>query len=116
MTNVPDALKTGVPATMVVLGVAWLEPLLNGRVPTWLLFLGDASYALYLFHPFVQAVIPTALQRIGVENVMVCVLLNVIAAIAIGAAVHVVLERPVTRLLKNGLMRQFQRAQAGAHK
>ena len=47
---------------------------------------------------------------------MVCVLLNVIAAIAIGAAVHVVLERPVTRLLKNGLMRQFQRAQAGAHK
>src|ERR1019366_3493141 len=47
----PEAFRTGVPATMIVLGVASLESVLKGRIPQPLLFLGDASFSLYLFHP-----------------------------------------------------------------
>jgi peptidoglycan/LPS O-acetylase OafA/YrhL len=98
--GVPDALKTGIPAAMIVLGTAWLEPRLGGRLPKWLLLLGDASYALYLFHPLILPVVPVALRRIGVENYTLSVVICVIVALIAGVLVHLLIERPLTRMLK----------------
>jgi exopolysaccharide production protein ExoZ len=97
---VPDALKTGVPATMVILGVLWLEPHLRGRLPRWLLLLGDASYSLYLFHPLIMPIVPVALRKFGIENVAVSIVLCVIIGLAAGVLIHLLIERPLTRLLK----------------
>lgn len=97
----PDAFRTGVPATMVVLGVVLLEPHLKGRLPKALLVLGDASYVLYLFHPLIAPVIPTVLQRIGVQNLSVCVVLSAAVAICVGTLIHLFLERPLTRQLRS---------------
>jgi len=43
----------GVPAAAVVGACLVLEPTLGARLPAWVLAVGDASYAIYLVHPFV---------------------------------------------------------------
>ncbi|MFZ4759466.1 MAG: acyltransferase family protein, partial [Burkholderiaceae bacterium] len=63
---VPDMMRVlawGVPAALIVSGVAMLEPVLQGRVPSQLMLLGDSSYALYLFHPMIAPIAPALLAK-----------------------------------------------------
>jgi exopolysaccharide production protein ExoZ len=99
--GLPDAFRTGVPATMIVLGVVWLEPYLKGRLPKTLLLLGDASYVIYLFHPLIAPLIPTVLRKMGIQNFSVSVLLSAVVAICGGALIHLYVERPLTRQLRS---------------
>ena len=57
-------LYQGMPAALLVLGVVGLEPVLRGRLPAWLLTLGDASYSLYLFHSFAVPAIVIACAKL----------------------------------------------------
>ena len=100
ITSIPDAFRTGIPATMVVFGVALLEPALTGRVPRRFLALGDASYSLYLFHPLVAPIVPTVLQKLGFQNYTISVALSIIISTSVGVATYFILERPLTRNLR----------------
>ncbi len=97
----PDALRTGVPATMIVLGVVLLEPLLKGRLPKTLLLLGDASYVLYLFHPLIAPIIPTVFRKADLSNYTACVLVSAVVAISASAVIHILIERPLTERLRS---------------
>jgi exopolysaccharide production protein ExoZ len=97
----PDAFRTGVLATIIVLGVALLEPLLKGRIPQLLLILGDASFSLYLFHPLIAPAVPMALQKLGIQNFSISVGLSIIISISVGVAIYFALERPLTRKLRS---------------
>jgi exopolysaccharide production protein ExoZ len=98
--GLPDAFRTGVPAVMIVLGVVWLEPYLNGRLPKTLLLLGDASYAIYLFHPLIAPAVPTILRKMNILNYSLSVVLGSLIAICVGVLIHVFFEKPLTQYLR----------------
>ncbi len=98
----------GVPAMLIVLGTVGLEPALRHRVPRWLLLLGSASYAIYLIQIFVFPVVDGLADRLrasapsvspGWLGAGVVVSSMLVTAVA-GVATHLLLERPMTELLK----------------
>ncbi len=81
----------GLPATAILAASLALEPVLGARLPRWLLAIGDASYAIYLVHPFV---VP-ALARHG----SVAGAVSVPASVAAGLLLHGLVDAPLQRLL-----------------
>jgi exopolysaccharide production protein ExoZ len=84
----------------VVLLVAWLEPLIGQYVPRFAVFLGAASYTLYLFHPLIAPAIPVVLDRLGVTNGVASVLLSIAVALGSTAIIYRLVELPVTTWLQ----------------
>ncbi|WP_159980403.1 MULTISPECIES: acyltransferase [unclassified Novosphingobium] len=79
------------------------------KVPRWLILAGDSSYSLYLVHPLLFGVV----KRIGGEALarelpIAAVLFYVLLSTAAGLALHVCLERPLTRWLGLRLPRSRQ--------
>jgi peptidoglycan/LPS O-acetylase OafA/YrhL len=96
-----EAFRTGVPATMIVLGVVLLEPHLKGRLPKTLLLLGEASYAIYLFHPLIAPAIPTILLKMDILNYSLSTILSICVATWVGTLIHLYFEKPMTHLLRS---------------
>ena len=97
----------GLPAAMVVLGCAALEPELKRRLPGWLLLLGSASYAIYLVQTFVLPVLGHAFdwgEHRGMEGLPMWQVVEVTLGVALttlaGVGMHLLVERPLTNLLK----------------
>ena len=94
------ALASGVPAAAIVAGALVLEPLAR-KAPSRLgLLLGDASYSIYLAHPFGQRVWLLACQYVKLDLAATSVAaLYVVAAIVVGIASgvvsHLLVERPL---------------------
>lgn len=83
----------------VVLAAVVLDPVFNGRVPRPVVFMGDASYSLYLFHPLVAPIVPTVLSAVGLELVSLSLALCVVAAVAAAALIYQFFEAPMTAWL-----------------
>jgi exopolysaccharide production protein ExoZ len=100
--DVSRVLTQGVPATVVATsaivlhqsGVRW-----SSRVP---LLLGNASYSLYLTHPFVTQAAQKAGKLLGLTPVVAVVLMAVtlVAVCVVGVITHLAIEKPLTRLAK----------------
>jgi peptidoglycan/LPS O-acetylase OafA/YrhL len=69
------------------------------RVGRLLVLGGDASYALYLSHPFTINVVVIAWQKLHLDAPWLFVLSAVGAAVLVSVAVHLAFERPLTRWL-----------------
>ncbi len=96
-------LMTGVPMSVVVAAAVLGRPI---RVPSTLLLLGDASYALYLVHPFAMRPVGFVWQRLhligpaaGILYAATALLLAIIGAICM----HLGFERPVGAWLRSRL-------------
>jgi exopolysaccharide production protein ExoZ len=103
---VPDMMRVlvwGIPAALIVAGIAQLEPVLQGRVPAPLMLLGDSSYALYLFHPMIAPAAPALLAKVAFPNVPLSILLSIALAIGSALVVYRFGERPVTAMLKGAV-------------
>ena len=83
----------GLPASAVLAGALALESALGGRIPLWVLALGDASYAIYLVHPFV---VP-ALAVHGLAAAVLAVPLSVAAGLLAHRQVDARLQRALRR-------------------
>ncbi|WCD92893.1 acyltransferase family protein [Microbacterium sp. nov. GSS16] len=92
------AQRVGVSAGLLI--VVLCEPFLSGRLPKPLLFLGDASYSLYLFHPLVAPIVPIALGIVGITNPVVSIVLCIVAAVCGAGVIYRFVEKPVTRSLQ----------------
>jgi exopolysaccharide production protein ExoZ len=95
----------GLPALMIVAGALALERAPGIRPPRALVRLGDASYAIYLTHLPVVALVAHAM---GVRLIGLFVPTALLASIAAGFAFHHVAERPliaVFRALPNRVAR-----------
>lgn len=86
-----------VPAALLVWGVVALEPYIHGRVPRWVLFCGEASFALYLVHTFVAPAAPIVFAALGP---WFAVLAGTGTSILAAAVVHVKVERPISHVLR----------------
>ena len=77
------AIEWGFPAALVVWGAVSIEPLFRHRLFTGPVAIGDASYSIYLFHPIVS---------FGLD---VYWPLRMLLAVAVGWAMHVLVERRI---------------------
>jgi peptidoglycan/LPS O-acetylase OafA/YrhL len=88
----------GIPALAIVAGAIGLERTVGQRVPGWILEIGDASYAIYLFHGFVLPVVGMALMRIGLSKsatVVLAVAAGMLGSTLAGVAIHRAIEVPM---------------------
>jgi peptidoglycan/LPS O-acetylase OafA/YrhL len=75
---------------------------LAGRieVPRWAVFLGAASYAIYLVHVPTISVVARIVAWIGHSNWIDALLVVLCGATMAGIAYHVLVEAPLLRLLR----------------
>ncbi|TXN73476.1 acyltransferase [Methylobacterium sp. WL18] len=100
-----SVIKHGFVATLIVAFSLSLPPL-SGRWVAILVVLGDASYALYLSHPyFVQASIKIAAPRFGSDLALLAVVIGVGLAIVVAVLLHRVVELPAQSFILRRLAR-----------
>lgn len=104
---VPErALWMGAPALLVVAGAALIDaPRASGRLMRAGVLGGDASYALYLSHPFTLAVCTVAFKFLGWPLGVGTLLLACCACVGVAMAFHLWLEKPVVNRLNRLLSR-----------
>jgi exopolysaccharide production protein ExoZ len=100
--NLPKVLINGVPGALIVWSVASVRTLENS-IPRWVLYLGDASYAIYLIHPFVCPLPPDVLSRLHIDSPWLSVVLSVALGVGSGCILHQFIELPMTNRLRGYL-------------
>lgn len=88
----------------VVAGAVAIDDRLTPFIPKAVLFMGGASYALYLIHPIVAPFPPTVLAKIGLHMPMPAIVASIVAAMIAGALAYRFIEEPVTAWF-NGWMK-----------
>jgi peptidoglycan/LPS O-acetylase OafA/YrhL len=89
----------GVAAFLVVYGAASIERVTRLAVPGWVLFLGAASYSLYLAHPIISRMAPVLLVRLGIPSAPLSVALSIAMSLIGGSLVYRFVEQGMTRAL-----------------
>ena len=101
----------GVAAAMIIVGVVALEAWFTW-IPGWLIYLADASYVIYLFHPMIAPAAPTILSKLNMPYPLLSIALSICFALLAGCFIHKLVEKPVTLWLKGALeARSLIRAQ-----
>jgi exopolysaccharide production protein ExoZ len=105
----------GIGAAIVVMGAVWFEDWIK-RMPGVrpLSFLGDASYSIYLSHPFVVPAAVVLLKRMGLADTTLVALLACAAVVVAGALSHVLIEKPMISFFKRFLFPAAPRAASTA--
>jgi len=84
----------------LLLAVTAAEPWVGGRIPKPMIFMGDASYSLYLFHPLIAPIVPILLAKIGFPSVPLSIVLSIVVVTMAAALIYRYVERPITRVLQ----------------
>lgn len=95
----------GLPALLICAGVVLVrdraQPL--GWLRRQLVLLGDASYSIYLSHPFALNAVALLWRRSGVTDPWAYVAAATAVSLVAGVAVHLLLEKPLTAMLNRRL-------------
>jgi peptidoglycan/LPS O-acetylase OafA/YrhL len=91
----------------------------NGRVsvPAFMVFLGNASYSIYLTHLPVEGLVLKGERALGLNNAIgpeFVFALTLVVTVAIGCAAYVIVERPLLASLHGLLQRRYPRPQPGS--
>ena len=84
---------------LVVYGGASVEGYWGKKVPSLLLFLGAASYSLYLIHPSVSPLAPTLMKFFHLKSAFLSIILGVLGSIFAGSVFYLLCEKPITKML-----------------
>ena len=98
-------LLTGVPAALLVAGTVFWPLQQPGRLGTWLVLGGDASFALYLSHPFSINVVILGWQKLHLGAPWLFIAVTIVVAVLAAIVIHLVLERPLLDRLNAMLAR-----------
>jgi exopolysaccharide production protein ExoZ len=102
----------GIPFTLLIVGSVQVENKIVLKIPSWLIYLGNASYSIYLTHGLfmntiakiylktIEKVAPTLLNPSSIINPIVAVAIVGIS-IALGCLIHDRVERPLLKILNN---------------
>jgi peptidoglycan/LPS O-acetylase OafA/YrhL len=96
-------LQYGIAAGTIVIAMASMEDLLT-RIPRFVLYGADASYAIYLFHPFIAPAVPSVLMKLHLQFPWLSVICSVALALAGGCLVHQFVELPITKWFRDHLL------------
>ena len=94
----PRIVRVGIPALAILIltTMSDVRPTLMNRI---LIYLGDASYSIYLAHIFVAIPAIKVAEKISLPPDVIGFIMSV-AAVAFGCASYAAIERPLNRLLK----------------
>jgi exopolysaccharide production protein ExoZ len=104
--GVPPLIGYGLPATLLVIASVTGA---RDRVSAWTsvaVRIGDASYALYLLHPFVMRAGSLAARRLGLASpgaVLMYIVMSLVVSCLVALAVNTVAEHPATRYARQWL-------------
>jgi peptidoglycan/LPS O-acetylase OafA/YrhL len=97
---VPRAVAGGLPAFMVTAGVVLAKSEVEeSRFGKIFVLCGDASYVLYLSHPFSINIIAIVWQKLALPYLWFFVIVAVVASICGSLIAHFFVERPLLRWL-----------------
>lgn len=92
-------------ATAVLAGSVSLEPGLGERVPRFVMFMGAASYSLYLIHPLTAPAAPQLFAKLHLVQPLLAILAGIAIAFLAGALCYRFVETPLSRVTE-GLARR----------
>lgn len=95
-------LESGVPAALLVAGTVFAAAPAPSRLTGWLVLGGDASFALYLSHPFSINLLILAWQKLHLDAPWLFVATCLVVAIGAAIMVHLVIEKPLLAYLNRG--------------
>jgi exopolysaccharide production protein ExoZ len=104
--GLPRVVNWGLPAFCILAGVLFIGgPTGNHRIANAFCLLGNASYALYLVHPFVfvlpRRLLPDVATTVSSPALYGLLLLG--CTIAAALLVHLAFEKPTTQMLRRGV-------------
>lgn len=102
-----NSITYGIASFLAVYGCASLEKSLRLSVSRWLVFLGTASYSIYLFHPLTAPVAPVLFKRFELIFPLLSVLGSIAIAIGVGAFMYRFVESPLTERLNRHVKQYF---------
>jgi exopolysaccharide production protein ExoZ len=102
VSGVLRPLTWGIPAACIIAGAVALEERVSARLPRWLLDAGDASYSIYLMHPFVVPLIYIVVARSLPATLWlpVTIVAGLLASTAVARLGYLWIERPLLRALR----------------
>lgn len=86
---------------------------INLPMPAWTIFLGDISFSLYLWHPFVQEYLPGIMVKMGYENIakgFSFLYLTTVISILVATASYKLLECRLSEQVKSVLLNKSKRS------
>lgn len=89
----------GIAAFFVIYGAASIENLYGYKMPAWLIYLGGASYSLYLIHPIIAPLSPTVLKYLHLKIVWLSIILSFVSAVIGGTLFYKYCETPLTKIV-----------------
>lgn len=89
----------GVPASLIVAGATMGPQAGNSAGVRMLRLGGDASYALYLSHPFAINLVSIVWQRLPLVSPVGYLCATIVISLAVGILVHLLVERPLLDVL-----------------
>jgi exopolysaccharide production protein ExoZ len=101
------AIGYGIPSALIILGCVALEFSKNIKTPRLFVYLGDASYSIYLTHYPALSAINKVFSSLGIFNKLgynVTVTLMVIFTIIAGLIFHSLIEKPMLKILRTKLL------------
>ncbi|MCH4880461.1 acyltransferase [Pseudomonas sp. TMW22090] len=99
----------GIASLLTVYGCASLEKTSRISMPKVFVWLGAASYSIYLFHPLLSPAAPEILKRVGLISPSVSVLLSILIAIVAGSIFYVLIENPATLKLNQLIKKHLKK-------
>lgn len=103
--ELPRFLAYGLPSMVFIAGLVSLEPLAHRRPVKALALIGDASYSLYLSHPFVLKIVAVAFGNAGIgaaDSAPTAIIFAIVAmpiAVVFSILSYQLIERPLGRAL-----------------
>lgn len=95
----PDWIGFGVPSVVLVLSAALMAKSGSDVRVKWIILLGDASYAIYLLHPYVlyfqERVLAKRWHFLSAEHTVPGMVLGVVAVCVVSCLVYLYIEKPL---------------------
>lgn len=112
-----QSISLGVPALLAVLSAVQVERAGRLRHNRFLALLGNASYSIYLSHVFTIAAMRSTMRLLDVDVAIgggsLFVAVTIVTATIVGIAVHLLLEKPLLKLV-NAVLRRGRTPPASA--
>jgi peptidoglycan/LPS O-acetylase OafA/YrhL len=94
-----DFVTISITTFLIIYGAASIENQWSEKIPKALIYLGGASYSLYLVHPSVAPFAPTLLKLIHLKWDILSVVLAVTGALIVGTLFYKLCESPITKYI-----------------
>ncbi|MEH2068462.1 MAG: acyltransferase [Nostoc sp.] len=114
VSGISSLIAYGIPFTFLIIGSVYLEMSSKINVPLILIYIGDASYSIYLTHGFFLNNISKFTSKLTKYNILsnytsdnIIALITVVMAVVMGCFVHTYLEKLLIANLKNKVFAQI---------